>query len=279
MKQLTRRLSVLLLVLMVLSSSVAVWAAIPDVEVSQKVVDLADMLTDDDEADISAQIVLATAATDIDYVIFIYNDDSIKNLQQYAEDFYDINGYGIGPEYDGVLMYINMGTRDVDMIVCGRPNAIFTPSVQDRVMDVVIPYLSNGDYLTACHTFVADTMERVFDSDTATVDRDYAALERQLDAEERGMTVGSAFGISLLIALGFTGIQALRQKSSMKSAPGVGTYYGAEGLKMTLERDTFVNTVTTKTPIPKDTGSSGGSGGAHRSSSGKTFSGGGGRKF
>ena len=274
-----RKLTVLLLTITLLFSAQVAWAArVPDVDSTQKIVDLADLLTDSEESDLAAEIVAATAASGMDFVFFSYSDNSVTDLQQYAEDFYDFNGYGIGSEYDGVLMYINMGTRDVDMIVCGRPNAVFTASVQNSVMNEVIPHLSEGDFYAGASLFVQETAGYMLRADAATVDQNYAELERQLDRQGK-MPVGQALLFSFLIAAAIIGILALRQRSSMKSAPALQTYFSAEGMRLTLSRDTFLSTHTTKTPIPKNTSSGGSSGGAHRSSSGKTFSGGGGRKF
>ena len=40
-------------------------------------------------------------------------DPNISSAMEAADDFFDYNGYGLGDDRSGVLLYINMSTRDV----------------------------------------------------------------------------------------------------------------------------------------------------------------------
>lgn len=259
-------------------------AAVPQMDSSVKVADLAGILTDAEEARIAEEAVLAISATNMDIVILTINDGLGKTPKQYSEEFFESNNYGVGPEYDGLMLYIDMGGRDVYMAVSGRANVVFTLSVQDKVLDVVAESLSSGDYYGACLSFIDEVKGRLLAVSSAEIDARYKELEDRLDAAERGesgFTVWGAAGIAALVSGGGVLILFLLHSRSLSPKPGIQAYFDGDGVRMTRSDDIFLRTHTTRTAIPRDNSGGrpgGGTGGVSRSSGGRTF-GGSGRKF
>ena len=110
MKRLT---TLLLTLLMVLALAAPVFAAAP------KIVDNADLLTDAEEADLEAKAQDLADRYDMDVAILTVDSTYGSYIESYADDYYDNNGYGIGPDYSGVLLVLAMDTREWAISTCG----------------------------------------------------------------------------------------------------------------------------------------------------------------
>ena len=66
-----------------------------------------------------------------------------KDIQDYADDFYDYNNYGFGPERDGIILVVRYGEHDGDlkMSTTGAGITYFTDYGLD---DVLMPILENN---------------------------------------------------------------------------------------------------------------------------------------
>ena len=49
-----------------------------------------------------------------------------KSAEAYADDFYDYNGYGIGPDDSGILLLISREPRNYHMTTMGRCCLLYT---------------------------------------------------------------------------------------------------------------------------------------------------------
>ena len=77
-----------------------------------RVVDEADIFTDEEEALMCRLIAQYTEETQHDIVIFTDTTDYGLGHAVYAADFYDFNGYGIGEENEGMCLLICMDPSD-----------------------------------------------------------------------------------------------------------------------------------------------------------------------
>ncbi len=118
-------------------------------EEAPRVVDDADIFTDEQEAAMEAR--LAEIRADIQKDIVVFTDMSTHGLSRavYAADFYDFNGYGIGPEHEGVVLFICMDPNDRGGWVCctgSETMGLYTEQVANDMDDVLYDYLGNGEY-------------------------------------------------------------------------------------------------------------------------------------
>lgn len=271
------------LLLCVLAIPMAAYAApVPTVDPSQKVVDYANLLTDEEEFELTQAILNSTAQCGMDMVLVTTEDDLGKRPYEYAEEFFENNGYGVGGEKDGVLLYINMDTRDVYFAACGHATAIYSGQIQNYILDNVTPYLSDGRYYEAFTAFIDDSRSYALSMTQEEIIQRYGAITEELDrieAEKFNLTPLMAAGIAVPVAVLFVLILLGLHNKSMSKKPGIHTYLNQGGFKLIRVEDQFLHTHTSRVAKPQNNNNSGGGGGGiHRSSGGSTFSGSG-RKF
>lgn len=113
-----------------------------------KVVDNADILTDEEEAQLSAMIAEIVEADQRDLVVFTDNSSHGLDHKSYASDFYTYNGYGIGDNYDGAILFVCMDpdNRGFYTAACGSVRDLWTETNANQADDIVQRYLKAGNY-------------------------------------------------------------------------------------------------------------------------------------
>ena len=71
----------------------------------------------------------------------------------YADDFYDYNGYGYGENRDGILLLISMENRDYWISTYGYGMTAFTDAGLAYIQDQFLSDLSDGNYFESFTTF------------------------------------------------------------------------------------------------------------------------------
>lgn len=118
-------------------------------ETADRVVDDADIFTPEEEAQLRSRIAEVTAMTGKDVVVF--TDTSAYGLTHAvcAADFYDFNGYGFGPEREGMCLMICMDPDDRGWWACATGSetmALYTESSANALDDALYAYMANGKY-------------------------------------------------------------------------------------------------------------------------------------
>ncbi len=118
-------------------------------ELAPRVVDNADIFTDAEERQMEARI--ATLRRELSRDIVVYTDTSAYGFGHdvWAADFYDFNGYGEGPEYEGFCLFICMDPDDRGFWTAGTgPDsmALQTESVANALDDALYEYMVAGEY-------------------------------------------------------------------------------------------------------------------------------------
>ncbi|SCY43850.1 TPM domain-containing protein [Alkaliphilus peptidifermentans] len=208
----------------------------------------------------------------LDIVIVTTDDNKGKTSRQYADDFYDENGFGYGIDDDGLLLLINMDDREVYISTTGLAIKYFTDDRLDSIIDEMFTHLANGNYVEAVDAFFKE-VEYYFNMGIQTNQYTH-------DSEgDLGKRIVMYLFISLIIGGISVGVMVLNNKG--KISTNEGTYLANSSINFINSQDRLINTrvthVTIKTNTNKSTISSGKST-VHRSSSGKSH-GGRGRKF
>ena len=141
-----RLFSILLLFPILLSLSLASLASENHIPY---VIDNADLLTADEESMLDQHIRSYQAELQLDIVIVTTYGTNGKGVQAYADDFYDDNGYGCGSSNSGILLLIDMESREWYMSTCGDAIYIFTDYGLDELGQTILPWLSDGEYYRA----------------------------------------------------------------------------------------------------------------------------------
>ncbi len=252
---------------------------------SENVFDYLEYLTEDEVVALQGTIDGIATTHKLDVVIVITDDTEGKSSMEYADDYYDYNGFGLDDEFSGLLMLINMDEREVWFSTTGKAIRIFTDFRISSMVNSSIGYLGDADFYGACEDFLSDVNFYAIlgiPDNQHTVDDDiphYYTKETYFDKVLKVainplvyiVTIAIAVIVTLIIASGNKGKNTVTNK----------TYETDGSFKLNVSNDVFLRESVTKVRI--ESSSSGGSGGgsgrssSHSGSSGRSHGGGGGR--
>ena len=147
-----KRISVFLIsILLCLACAFPVWAG-----TVSRLDDQAGLLDAEQKESLSSTLDEISEREQVDVVIVTVNSLEGKTAQAYAEDYFIDRGYGQGENGDGILFLLDMGDRNWAIATHGYAIEVFTDAGQSYIMDLVKPYLSDGDYNEAFHKFATE---------------------------------------------------------------------------------------------------------------------------
>ena len=269
--------------------------------------DMAGLLSENEREGLAAQLDEVSSKNEFDVVIVTTDDLDGMSIMDYADDYFDYNGFGYNSTWDGLIFvrYINGSDRDVWISTCGLGQTIIYDDYIDHLFDNIADDFSVDDYYSAFSTFINDVDYAVsYYKNTGSVidiysnsgetfyydeeDGEYKYYENgQLMTEserteyQRKEHIKSFFkifgiitGIGLLITLIILGVWKAKLKS-VKKGSEADNYFKKGSFSLNLKNDTYLRSSLSK--IPKSQGSSGGGHGSssHHSSSGRSHGGGG----
>lgn len=246
-----------------------------------RVIDEADLLTASEEADLQEKIDALIDKHAFDFVIVYVDDIGASTPRAYADDYFDYNGYGCGSGRDGILLLVSMAERDWYISTSGSGIASFSDAALDSIADDFVPYLSDGDYYDAACEFL-ESAEAVLEGDYEVDYNDNYSDYYSDDyyAEEDGFPIMAelvVIVISVVLAFAITGAFK-RSMNTARKQTGASAYTSPRGANITVARDTFLYSTVSKVKIETSSSSASRSGGSsHRSSSGRSHGGRGGK--
>ena len=98
------------------------------------VVDNANLLTNQEINYLTEEIEIFKLKYNIDAVIVTINNLEGESPQNYADNYYDYNGYGLGNEESGLILLIDMDTRKIDISTKGEAIRYFTDDRLDKII-------------------------------------------------------------------------------------------------------------------------------------------------
>lgn len=207
-----------------------------------------------------------------DVVIVTVDSLQGKTATEYADDFFDYNGYGIGENDDGILFLISMEDRDWAISTHSFAIAAFTDAGQAHIMEQVLPSLGENEYFEAFSRF-SGLADDFLAQARSGVPYDAGNLPKtEMDAEERAiLVVVSALLAMLLAFIPMAVIKAAHRSASLKNHAD--TYIREGSLRVTGGNEIFLYRHVARTR--RESKSAGGEGGSrtHTSSSGRTHGG------
>jgi uncharacterized protein len=234
------------------------------------VYDEADLLTDIEEAALLSKLEAISDAADMDVVVALV--DSIEDLSpmEYADDFFDYNGYGRGDNRDGLVLLVSMEYSDWWISTRGYDITAFTNAGIEYIGEQVTPYLSDGKYADAVEEFAAQC--ETFIAQAKTGDP-FDTHNLPKEPFNKGMALVIALIAGFIIGKIYAGKLKGELTSVRRQTAAVG--YVREGsLNVTNSNEFFLYRNVSRSAKP--TSSSGGSS-THTSSSGASHGGGGGK--
>lgn len=247
---------------------------IPDGRLLPRLVDEAELLSKSEAEKLLATLDEISERRQLDIVVVTNNSLGEKNVTQYADDFFDYNGYGFGENHDGILLLLSMDTREWAISTCGSGIDIFTDRGQEYMTDEFLPYISDGEYYDGFNRFAELCDEFAGEYADSGKAYDYGNMPKQPFGWFKAIIGSLAIGLvaGLIVAL-----VLCSQLNSVKPQNLADEYAKKGSLKLTEKNDLYLYHTITRTARPKDTdsssgGSSGGSS-SHSSSSGSSHGG------
>ena len=241
-------------------------------------VDEADLLNSQEEAALLSKLEEISQRQELDVVVLTVSSIYGFTPQDYADNYFDYNGYGQGPNHDGVLLLINMGDHDWYVSTTGYGIYAITDAGLDYMSNKFLKPLSAGDYTLAFNTY-ADLVDEFVTQ--AKTDKPYDS--DHLPKDPPSLLWIPASGLFGLVLAWLVTAYLRGQLTSVQSRSDAKEYMKSGSFKLTNAQDLFLFRNVSKVPRPKSTSSSSGFRGGGGSSSQRSFSGrshgGGGGKF
>ena len=213
--------------------------------------DFANIVTGEEESLLTRSCQSVRDSHGVDVVILTTPELYGRPAQDFADDFYDNNGY----QADGVLFLVDMGSRQWHISTAGTAIQMLSDRDLEDIEDTVIPYFAEGRY--------------------------YGGFARFLKILPGYLSNDEGSGINILLSLGagacIAAVVLLIMGSTMNTKqPQRSAYnYEVEGTyHLRTHQDLFLYSNVSKRAKPKnnDSGSS-----VHRGSSGRSHGGRGGK--
>ncbi len=246
-----------------------------------RLVDDASLLTLTEAEFILSELDRISEELDCDVVVVTVSSVGGKRPEAFADDYFDLNGYGMGEHQSGILFLISMEKRDWHISTAGDAIHIFTDNLLEFMEDEILFYLSDGDYYRAflefsdlCEEFIIEAQTNGIDNDNYNYD-DYEytpGIEQYLYAVLHGLLIAAI--ISLIVVLIMKSkLKSVRRKLS------AGDYVRSGSLNITNSSEFYLYRTVSRVVKPQNNQSSSGRGGSstHRSSSGRSHGGRGGK--
>ena len=113
------------------------------------VVDNADILTDDQEAQITSRINELRRSCGQDFAFLSTDDFICFDPVEFGAFYWDQNGFGLGLDHSGVLVYLDMNIKMMVVITSGQARADIDSGKVDVILDAAMPLLQDGDFCGA----------------------------------------------------------------------------------------------------------------------------------
>lgn len=235
-----------------------------------RVNDLADLLTDSEEAALLEKLDEISLRQEMDVTVATVEDlEDYSTAAEYADDFYEFCSFGYGANNDGVLLLISTEDRDWAISTCGYGITAFTDAGIEYIGKQMKDDLSDGNYPAAFGTYAKLCDEFITQAKNGTP-YDNGNLPR----EPLSMIwIPISIVIGVILALTIVGVMKGKLKT-VRSQAAANSYMKKDSLAVTESSDLFLYHTVIRSGKEKDSGSGSST---HTSSSGTTHGGGSGK--
>ena len=247
--------------------------SVPQVSSSVKVYDNASLMSSSEQKELQEKLKKISSEQGMDVVLVTADSTDGMWIRDYADDFYDYNGY----KDDGVLLLIVMDDRSWYVSTKGKGSEYFTDYGIDRIFDKMSDDLADGKFYKAFNTF-ADQAE-YFIKEGKKGDVIDSNNQPKQEKHFGFLNVGISSLVAALSSL-FSSLFMRGQMKSIHKERYAGSYLVDNSFVLTGHSDHMIDRKITRhynPPQSHDSSSSSGGGSSiHTSSSGSSHGGHGG---
>jgi len=251
-----------------------------------KIIDDAHLLWLEEISALEAKANAITEEYGMDVVILTVDSLEGSDIEAFADDFYDYNGYGIGEEGHGVLLVIAMDNREWAISTCGDAIYAITDYGIQSLFEEMADDLSDGDYYLAFEAYL-NALPQYFEAfrQGDPIDGyagDYIGPGSYVPGTREDVVYYESeppYLLAPVIGAVIAAVVVLIMRTTMNTKQpqrSAGDYLDRSSYQLRQHRDMFLYSHVSK--VRKQSQSSGGGGSSvHRSSSGRSHGGGHGR--
>lgn len=231
---------------------------------SMSLVDEADILTQSEEEELTAQLEAVKNKYKVDVAVVTVKEMPGATAEASADDRYDYYGYGLGEDHSGILLYLCLNPREYHFTTHAYGREVFNDNGLRYLSEQVLPYLKNDDYGGAFKAYAAAADELL---KMAAEGKPYNAKPDKNVV----LPIAAALAVSFIAAFALTYIKLGQMKTALEQTEA-NNYMQPGSLKLAVSEDIFLYSHVDKREKVKDNASDS----SHTSSSGKTHGGRGG---
>ena len=260
-----------LFVVLCLAMAVSVVAAEGFADEYYRVVDLAGLLTEEENAALNEKLDEVSEQLSFDVTVATTDDLEGHSVQDYADLVYEQCKFGYGSGKDGVLLLISMEDHDWYLSTCGYGEQAFTDAGIQYLGEQITEELSEKHYEAAFRKYADLCVDFVTQARTGKP-YDTSTLPKKPLAK---MWIGISIVGGVVVALIVVGGMKSKMKS-IRSQQTAADYQKEGSLNITDNREIYLYHTVTRTEKKKEENKDSGST-THESPSGTSHGGGGGK--
>lgn len=237
----------------------------------ERLVDMADILSDEEEANVAAKLDAISENQKMDVAVVTVDSLNGQSAMDYADHYYEANQLGYGENKDGVLLLVAMDESKWWMTTSGFGITAITDAGIEYISERFLSNLSSGEYEEAFVAF-ADTCDEFITQAKTGEPFDLNHMPKE------PFNVGFSAVISIVIGFVIAFIITSVMKSKLKTVrrqSAASEYVDKNSLNIVYANEFFLHRDVSETR-KEDNDRSGGGSSTHTSDSGSTFGGGGG---
>ncbi len=234
-----------------------------------RLVDGADILSDTEEASLLAKLDALSQQQEVDVVIHTVSSTGAETAQDCADNIFESFGYGLNGDRSCILLLVRTEYRDWHITTAGYGITAVTDVGRDYLSGQFLPYLSEGEYLTA-FTAYADACDDLISRARGGDPFDADDLPKGPFPAVRNLLICLAIGsIAAWIYVG----KHKAQLRSVRPKPAARDYTRPDSFVLAESKDIFLYKTVNRTEKPSSSGGSS----THRTGAGTRVGGGGGK--
>lgn len=186
-----------------------------------------------------------------------------SSINDFADDYFDYNGFGYGPTQNGILLVVTMAEREYRITTGGIAIDAFTDYGLNRIEEQFVSYLSSGDYSAAAKKFIRLCDEYLSEYESGAAYDTNNTVRTPLSLQSVGIS-----GIIGFILAGLPLRRSKKELETVRAKSNASEYRVGPKITITEQDDRYISNSITRVPIPRDDGRSGG---GHRPGGGSTI--------
>lgn len=232
-------------------------------ETQARVIDNANLLTADEEAELEQSAADFRESYNLDIVILTVESLNGREISAFSDDYYDRNGFGVGSDASGLILVVSMAERELYISTCGQAIGRLSDTELDSIIQSTAQVLGEGAYAKAFNIFLGYTILNIDPDDP----------NGNIASEKT--EVNWAFSVLLGAVTALVTVLVMRSTMNTKHAKhSAGDYIEQDSYDLYRQHDMFLYSNISK--VRREQNNSGGAT-VHRSSSGRSHGGRGGK--